>query len=579
MERRKFIRSLGVGSSAMAATSVFGLPVFTEAKERTSSRDGKDREMTADIVIAGGGLGGCAAALAALRNGRRVIMTEETNWIGGQLTQQGVSCPDEHRWIEQFGATQSYRDLRTAIREYYRRHYPLTASAKSRQYLNPGNGSVSKLCHEPRVALCTLYEILAPYLSSRKLILLLRHKITAADAEGNKVRALKALNQNTGAETLLSAPYFIDATELGDLLPLTGTEFVTGAESRQETKELHAAEKADPKNQQAFTLCFAMDYVQGEAHVIDKPREYDFWKSYVPQLTPPWSGKLLDLKYSSPHDLKPKLLGFDPTGAATQHTLNLWNYRRIIDPGNFQPDSYPGGVTIVNWPQNDFLLGNLIGVSEKEYEKTVHQAEQLGLSLCYWLQTEVPRQDGKQGWPGLRLRGDVMGTENGMAQYPYIRESRRIRAVFTVLEEHVGAQNRALVTHKKDANRSAFFYDSVGVGSYHIDLHPSSAANNYIDFSSLPFQIPLGALLPQRMQNLLPANKNIGTTHITNGCYRLHPVEWNIGESAGMLAVYSLKKKLRPHDIRERRDVLNDFQDFIRSQGIETHWPKAVWEK
>ncbi|MGG2474547.1 FAD-dependent oxidoreductase, partial [Rhizobium sp. BR5] len=34
--------------------------------------------------------------------------------------------------------------------------------------------------------------------------------------------------------------------------------------------------------------------------------------------------------------------------------------------------------------------------------------------------------------------------------------------------------------------------------------------------------------------------KNIGTTHITNGCYRLHPVEWNIGEVAGMLAAYCL---------------------------------------
>jgi hypothetical protein len=45
----------------------------------------------------------------------------------------------------------------------------------------------------------------------------------------------------------------------------------------------------------------------------------------------------------------------------------------------------------------------------------------------------------------------------------------------------------------------------------------------------------LGALIPIRMENLLPAAKNIGTTHITNGCYRMHPVEWNIGEAAGAL--------------------------------------------
>ena len=54
----------------------------------------------------------------------------------------------------------------------------------------------------------------------------------------------------------------------------------------------------------------------------------------------------------------------------------------------------------------------------------------------------------------------------------------------------------------------------------------------YIDISSLPFQVPLGALIPRRVENLLPACKNLGTTHITNGCYRLHPVEWAIGEAA-----------------------------------------------
>ena len=113
----------------------------------------------------------------------------------------------------------------------------------------------------------------------------------------------------------------------------------------------------------------------------------------------------------------------------------------------------------------------------------------------------------------------------------------------------------------------------MGVGFYRIDLHPSSAGTNYIDIDSLPFRIPLGALIPVRMNNLIAANKNIGTTHITNGCYRLHPVEWNIGESAGSLAAFSIGKKIIPGAVREREDLLNEFQDLIRSQGIETQWP------
>ena len=77
-----------------------------------------------EILVVGGGLGGVAAALAALRLGRKVILSEETDWVGGQLTAQAVP-PDEHPWIESTGCTASYRRLREEIRSYYRRNYPL----------------------------------------------------------------------------------------------------------------------------------------------------------------------------------------------------------------------------------------------------------------------------------------------------------------------------------------------------------------------------------------------------------------------------------------------------------------------
>jgi hypothetical protein len=296
-------------------------------------------------------------------------------------------------------------------------------------------------------------------------------------------------------------------------------------------------------------------------------------------MMPAWPGKLLSLYYSSPSTLQPKALGFDPSGSPTGKSLNLWNYRRIIDKNNFNAGLYSGDITIVNWPQNDYFLHNIIDVKESDFNRFVEQGKQLSLSLFYWLQTEAPRADGGQGWPGLRLRPDVLGTADGLAKYPYIRESRRIKAVFTVLEEHVGKENRELVAGKKNGTKAADFFDSVGTGYYHIDLHPGTGGNNYIDFGSLPFQIPLGALLPQRVQNLIPANKNIGTTHITNGCYRLHPVEWNIGESAGMLIAYSLTRKLQPHAVRANRKTLEDFQQFIRSQGIATQWPEDIYRQ
>jgi hypothetical protein len=315
-----------------------------------------------------------------------------------------------------------------------------------------------------------------------------------------------------------------------------------------------------------------MDYIPGEDHLIEKPRDFDYWSNFKPDLKPSWPGKLLDLHYSNPATLETKELAFNPEKTDTSPLLNLWTYRRIINKNNFKPLTFPSDITIVNWPQNDFMSGNLIGAGPEEFKKLIESSKQLSLSLLYWLQTEAPRPGNGRGWPGLRLRKDIMGTEDGLAKYPYIRESRRIKALFTILEEHVGRENRSLITGKNN-NTAADFYDSVGIGYYHIDLHPSCTGNNFIDFDSLPFQIPLGALIPERIENLIPANKNIGTTHITNGCYRLHPVEWNIGESAGSLIAFAMNKKVTPSKVRENKNLLLDFQNLIRSQGIETSWP------
>ncbi len=179
-------------------------------------------------------------------------MTEETDWIGGQLTSQAVP-PDENPWIETHGGTQSYQELRTRIREYYRRNFPLTEAAKVNGQLNPGNGGVSRLCHEPRVALAVLNEMLAPYIASQRVQILVRHVALSAATTGDKVEAVRVRNLDSGCEVNLIAPFFADATETGELLPLTKTEYVTGAEAQKETGEPHAKSEAQPQTMQAFT--------------------------------------------------------------------------------------------------------------------------------------------------------------------------------------------------------------------------------------------------------------------------------------------------------------------------------------
>jgi hypothetical protein len=171
-----------------------------------------------------------------------------------------------------------------------------------------------------------------------------------------------------------------------------------------------------------------------------------------------------------------------------------------------------------------------------------------------------------------------------LAQAPYIRESRRIRSRVTITEQHVGTLMRIGVDHMPGdtpdprliGQRAETFADSIGIGSYRIDLHPSTGGDNSIDISSLPFQIPLGALIPVRLRNLLPACKNIGTTHITNGCYRLHPVEWNIGESAGILAAFCLDRSVEPAQVYETPALLEDYQAVLIGQGVRLAWPSTL---
>lgn len=561
MHRRTFLAA--VGAAPLACNSlVFAGPA--------------PQERQADVVILGGGTGGCAAALAAARNGMRVLLTEETDWIGGQLTQQAVP-PDEHPWIEQFGCTRSYRQFRNGVRDYYRRHYSLTPAARAAVHLNPGNGSVSRLCHEPRVALAVLQEMLAKFISGGRIVLLLEHRAVAADMKGDRVHSITVRNLRTGNNSVLLAPYFVDATELGDVLPLTKTEYVAGFESQKDTAEPHAPAQAQPANQQAFTCCFAVDYLDGEDHTMARPKEYDFWRKYVPNMAPPWPGPLLGWRMSDPITLKERAVHFDPTLQGKGAGLNLWLYRRLIDQRNFTKGSYRSDICLVNWPQNDYWLGNLVDVTAEEWQRHLNRGKQLSLSLLYWMQTEAPRPKGKPGWRGLRLRSDMVGTEDGLAKYPYVREARRLRAEFTILEQHVGTEARMKATGQaRDQVSAERFADSVGIGSYRIDLHPSTGGDNYIDISSLPFQIPLGALIPRRVENLLAGCKNLGTTHITNGCYRLHPVEWNIGEAAGALTAFCVRRKEPPRQVRRNEKLLGEFQKLLQADGFELNWPKLT---
>ena len=205
--------------------------------------DAPARGVECEVLVVGGGMGGVSAALAAARRGKTVCLVEETDWLGGQVTSQGVSALDEHEHIEAFGGTRSYYELREAIRDHYR---GLFSKRDLSGPFNPGTSWVSRIAFEPRAALQVLNDLLSPFVETGQVQIFLRAKAVEAIVEDDRVTSLKTMNLDDGSYTLFTFEYLLDATELGDLLPLTGTEYVSGAESIAETGEPHAQPERCP---------------------------------------------------------------------------------------------------------------------------------------------------------------------------------------------------------------------------------------------------------------------------------------------------------------------------------------------
>ncbi len=517
-----------------------------------------------DVLIIGGGVGGVAAALAACEGGANVVLVERCEWLGGQFTSQAVP-PDEHPWIETHGSTSSYRRLRRAIRGHYESFYPLSTEARTRPRLNPGEGWVSALCAEPGAARAAIDGLLAPWLASGRLVVHTGAFPLAASVVHDRVDEV-TIQLDDGVTIGIRPELVLEASETGELLPLAGIEYRTGSEAASLTGEPSASDVARPLNMQSVTHCFAIDSVDGD-HTIDRPADYERWRDST---LPGWTSELFSWSYPNPRTGARVTARFEPNAAIGETdmerallALELWSYRRVLSRSNFTADLMVSDVTIVNWPMNDYAGGPLFDSPDDRGH--AEGAKQLGLSFLYWMQTEAPRSDGGTGHPRLRLRPDIMGTPDGFAQAPYIRESRRIEAMTMPAEHDISAAVRG-------AHDSTSYADSVGTGSYRIDLHPTTEGDPYLDIATHPFEIPLGALLPRRIRNVIAAGKAIGTTHISNGCYRVHPAEWSIGEAAGALAAHCLSTRTEPHAVRENGRRLAEFQARLEARGVDLRW-------
>src|SRR5690554_1686782 len=163
-----------------------------------------------DVIIAGASLGGVMAAYSLASNNHKVLLIEETDWIGGQLTSQGVPS-DEHRFIEDTGATKTYYEFRENVRKFYRENPNVKEEIKKTKIFNPGGGWVSRNAHEPVLAQKLLTEMLNPFVKNKNLEIIFNSTIISANFNNEEVYDV-TLNVDNIKKTY-KAKFFIDATD------------------------------------------------------------------------------------------------------------------------------------------------------------------------------------------------------------------------------------------------------------------------------------------------------------------------------------------------------------------------------
>lgn len=507
----------------------------------------KEPSESCDVVILGGGTGGTAAALAAARNGSRVCITEPTHWLGGQMTAQGVSAFDGNRYSSSTGSSASYNELKRGIRDYYlQRKRAGTANGVK---FNPGACWVSEECFEPPVAVQVLHSMLAPYQQAGKLRVWLHTVPVRVERQGDRITSVLVYDFDHRDWVRLRGRYFIDATELGDLLPLAGAEYVTGAESRSQTGEPDARAQADPRAAQSFNWDFILS--RDAAHPDRSPQPADY-AAYAHQY-----GLSVDYGHG-------KVLTYGVFRHVPGTPGSFWTYRRVVAADQFPAGLYASDLSLINWDSNDYCNPDLLALDPVRQARALQKGKQASLGFLWWLQHRVKRDDGSgEGYPGLHLDKAEMGSRDGLSQYPYIRESRRIRALRTIVEQDVS-------DHFQHGARARLYDDSVGIGLYAIDIH--SCGHHDFTSRAKPYELPLGALISLNISNLLAASKDIGTTHITNGAYRLHPIEWAIGTAAGTAAALAQQTGDSPARIDQDSRLRRKLQWMLVKQGQPIFW-------
>jgi hypothetical protein len=521
-----------------------------------------------DVIVAGAGTGGSGAAIQAARLGAKVLLLEETDWIGGQMSAAGVTAMDEAaayglRIVRERGM---YREFHESMSTYY---YTLNKDPfrGDRSFGNSNTNSG----YEPKIARAGLYAMIADARSKAPLDLSLRSRVVEVAKSGNTVTGvtIEVLGGAGTQRKQIKSKVLIDATEYGDVIPLTGARYRVGNVT---------SDKIDLKAPvQDHTWCAVIrEYPQGVPDQLKIKQE------------PPDYAKATRVfkKYRMYGDMK---WGKEVKSNVIQFRVYT-GYRAVADtisPMFGEIAEHRNTLTSLNG-------GN-------DYPTTVATIEDLNqryaderggiyrsLSVIYYLQNELGShwsvaEDQGYDTPANRaymakigIRPDLIEIASRLPQMPYVRECRRIMGLKTLVASDL--------TRFKDAKH---FETSVAMADYFMDLHGTEeAVEKDLDPGEIPkgggpIQVPFETFIPEKIDGFVPAEKNISQSRLVNGATRMQPSTMLMGQAAGTIAALSVKGNKQPRQldpVAVQAELLRGGSTLVQRWHGDVPWGTPIWQ-
>lgn len=505
--RRRFLHESAALATALPTTIAWlGSP--TEA----AKADEAGPTIDCDVLVYGSTPGGVAAAVEAARRGCQVVLACPYKRPGG-MAASGLSTTDAVR-TELFGGLVA--EFISRVRTYYEQ----TLGRDSAEWPLVKDGWF----YEPSVAERAFNEMIAgehARLDYRRGV----HLLKTTTSKGRITSA--ELELADGKKLTVSARTYIDGTYEGDLAAAAGVPYRVGREGRDEYGESLAGihymnsktgtqimtPDTGAPSQAIQAFCARCIFTDDESKKIpiEKPATYDRHEvDYLPLIDDFAAGRRKSWSRGTPLPNRK----FQQNGGIDQPTsLNL-----------------PG--VSWEWPE--------AGRAYRAELAKFHVDHAAGLLWFLGNDPRVPSHIRKIIGP-LGLHQDEFSDTGGWPWQIYVRQGRRI-------------EGRALVTQHnfiKDpkTGRTPRVEHPVTLGEHSFDIHPCHDRRFAIDGflegvlwypkkafgPAQPGQVPWGALLPKKLDNLV-VPVAMSATHVAFSVLRMEPVWMTTGQLAGLAA-------------------------------------------